>query len=109
MPKISKGRTPLTLINVFTITPEKQNGLIELLTDATERNVRHHKGFVSASLHRSIDGTKVTMYAQWASREDYESMRRSAGPAPALQKALEMATFDPGMYEVVEIFLPDKE
>lgn len=49
------------------------------------------------------------MYAQWASREDYESMRGSAGPAPALQKALQMATFDPGMYEVVEIFLPDKD
>jgi quinol monooxygenase YgiN len=109
MPTISKGRAPLTLINVFTVTPEKQNELIELLADATERDVRHHKGFVSASLHRSIDGKKVTMYAQWASREDYESMRGGAGPVPALQKALEIATFDPGMYEVVEIFLPDKQ
>jgi quinol monooxygenase YgiN len=109
MPTISKSHTPLTLINVFTVTPEKQAELIELLTDVTERNVRHHKGFVSASLHRGTDGKKVTMYAQWASVEDYESMRRSSGPAPALEKALQMATFDPGMYEVVEIFLPDKE
>jgi quinol monooxygenase YgiN len=109
MPTISKGHTPLTLINVFTVTPEKQRELIELLADATERNVRHHKGFISASLHRGIDGKKVTMYAQWASREDYESMRRSAGPAPALEQALQIATFDPGMYEVAEIFLPDKE
>jgi len=30
MPTISKGRTPLTLINVFTVTPEKQDELIEL-------------------------------------------------------------------------------
>jgi quinol monooxygenase YgiN len=109
MPRISKGRTPLTLINVFTVAPEKQNELIELLTDVTEQNVRHHKGFVSASLHRGIDGKKVTMYAQWASVEDYESMRRNAVPGPALEKALQIATFDPGMYEVADIFLPDKE
>ena len=101
MPTISKGRAPLTLINVFTVAPEKQDELIELLTEITE-------GFVSASLHRGIDGKKVTMYAQWASVDDYETMRQDSGPAPALGKALKIATFDPGMYEVAEIFLPDK-
>ena len=108
MPTIAKGRTPLTLINVFTVAPENQDELIKLLTDVTERNVRHHKGFVSASLHRGIDGKKVTMYAQWASVDDYESMRRQSGPAPALENALKIATFDPGMYEVAEVFLPDE-
>jgi quinol monooxygenase YgiN len=108
MPTISRGRMPLTLINVFTVTPEKQDVLIELLTNATEQNVRHHKGFISASLHRGIDGKKVTMYAQWAGVDEYEAMRQNPGPAPALEKALEIATFDPGMYEVAEIFLPDE-
>ena len=108
MPTISKGRAPLTLINVFTVAPEKQDELIELLTEITEQNVRNHRGFVSASLHRGIDGKKVTMYAQWASVDDYETMRQDSGPAPALEKALKIATFDPGMYEVAEIFLPDK-
>jgi quinol monooxygenase YgiN len=107
MPTISKGRTPLTFINVFTVAPENQDALIELLAEVTEQNVRHHQGFISASLHRSVDGRKVTMYAQWASVEDYESMRRNPGPAPALEKALQIATFDPGMYEVAEIFLPE--
>ena len=108
MPTISRGRTPLTLINVFTVPPEKQDELIKLLTDVTQQHVRHHQGFVSASLHRGIDGKKVTMYAQWASVHDYETMRQNSGPAPALEKALKIATFDPGMYEVAEIFLPDK-
>jgi quinol monooxygenase YgiN len=109
MPTIAKGRTPVTLINVFSVAPENQDSLIKLLTEVTGQNVRHHKGFISASLHRSVDGKKVTMYAQWASVEDYESMRRSPGPAPALEKAFQMATFDPGMYEVVEVFLPDEK
>ena len=109
MPTISKGRKPLTLINVFTVTPEKQDELIELLSDVTEWNVRHRQGSISASLHRGIDGKKVTMYAQWASVEDYETMRQNPGSTPAaLEKALKIATFDPGMYEVAEIFLPDK-
>ena len=82
MPTISKGRTPLTLINVFTVPPEKQHELIELLTSVTEQSVRHHKGFVSASLHRGIDGKKVTMYAQWASVEDYESHAQKFRPRP---------------------------
>jgi quinol monooxygenase YgiN len=108
MPTISKGRTPLTLINVFTVTPEKQDELIALLTEVTERNVRHRKGFISASLHRGIDGRKVTMYAQWASIDDYEAMRKDSRSSPALEKALAFAKFDPGMYEVAEIFVPDK-
>jgi quinol monooxygenase YgiN len=109
MPTISKGLTPLTFINVFTVAPEEQDELIKLLTEVTEQNVRHHAGFISASLHRSVDGKKVTMYAQWTSVEDYQSMRRNPGPAPALEQALQIATFDPGMYEVTEIFLPDKK
>ena len=109
MPTISKGRTPLTLINVFTVAPEKQHELIELLTNVTEHHVRHHKGFISASLHRGIEGKKVTMYAQWASIDDYESMRKNSGSASSLKKALEFAKFDPGMYEVAEIFIPDQD
>jgi quinol monooxygenase YgiN len=109
MPTISKGQVPLTLINVFTVRPEKQQELIALLKEVTERDVRRRKGFISASLHRGLDGGKVAMYAQWASIDDYESMRKDPGSASSLEKALEFAKFDPGMYEVAEIFIPDKK
>ena len=59
-------------------------------------------------LHRGIDGRKVTMYAQWASIDDYEAMRKDSGSSPALEKALAFAKFDPGMYEVAEIFISDE-
>jgi hypothetical protein len=61
---ISTENNVITLINVFTVEPANQRRLIELLTEATEVSVREAPGFVSASLHRSTDGTKVTMYAQ---------------------------------------------
>ena len=97
---------PVTLINVFTVDPTRQEELVDLLARATETSVRHAPGFISARLHRSLDGTKVTMYAQWQSREAYQAMRQDPGPSPYLERALAIATFDPGMYEVVQTFLP---
>jgi len=91
---------------VFTVEPAKQQELIELLTQATEGSVRRAAGFISARLHRSLDGTKVTMYAQWRSNEDYQAMRADPAPLPYLQRALAIAKFEPGMYEVVQTFSP---
>jgi quinol monooxygenase YgiN len=101
---ISSSRKLVTLINVFTVEPANQQQLLDLLARATETSVRYAPGFISASLHRGLDGTKVTMYAQWRSVEDYEAMRRNPAPLPYLQHALAIAKFDPGMYEVVETF-----
>ena len=106
MTTISKGNQILTLINVFTVDPANQQKLVELLTLATDTSVRKMEGFISASLHRSIDGTKVTMYAQWRSLEDYQKMRNNPNASPYLIQALAIAKFDSGMYEVVETFLP---
>ncbi len=106
MTTISKGKQILTLINVFTVDPANQQKLVELLTLATDTSVRKMEGFISASLHRSIDGTKVTMYAQWRSLEDYQKMRNNPNASPYLIQALAIAKFDSGMYEVVETFLP---
>jgi quinol monooxygenase YgiN len=97
---------PVILINVFTVDPANQQRLIDLLTDATERSVRYAPGFISARLHRSLDGTKVTMYAEWRTMADYEAMRADPAPLPYLQQALAIARFDPGMYEVVTTFTP---
>jgi quinol monooxygenase YgiN len=104
MTTISPHRKLLTLINVFTVEPVHQQELLELLASATETSVRHAPGFISARLHRGLDGTKVTMYAQWRSLEDYQAMRDDPGPLPYLRQALAIAKFDPGMYEVVETY-----
>ncbi len=103
---ITKEANFPTLINVFTVDPINQQKLVDLLTLATEISVRQITGFISSSLHRSIDGTKVTMYAQWKSIEDYQNMRSNSTASPYLEEALKIAKFEPGMYEVVATFLP---
>ena len=101
---ISKSNRLVTLINVFTVEPANQQQLLDLLARATETSVRHVPGFISASLHRSLDGTMVARYAQWRSIEDYRAMRENPAPLPYLQQALALAKFEPGIYEVVETF-----
>src|SRR5258706_262304 len=95
MTTISAKSDVMTLINVFTVEPANQRRLVELLTEATEVSVRRAPGFVSASLHRSTDGTKVTMYAQWRSIDDYQAMRQDPAPLPFLQEALTIAKLNP--------------
>lgn len=97
---------PIVLINVFTVQPEDQQRLCDLLIRATGE-VRHAPGFLSARLHRGLDGQKVTMVAQWRSAKDYEAMRSAPGPRPFLKEALTFAGFEPGMYEAVQDFLPE--
>lgn len=108
---IASGAHPMrdaevTVINVFTVEPLDQRELVALLTRATDGFVRHAAGFISARLHRSLDGTKVAMYSQWRNIEAYEAMRKDPSPMPYLQQALAIAKFEPGIYEVVEAFLP---
>jgi hypothetical protein len=54
----------ITVINVFTVEPSYQQMLIDLLTRATDEFVYRAPGFFGSTLYRSLDGTKVTMYAR---------------------------------------------
>ena len=106
MTVIAKDSQVVTFINVFSVEPANQARLVELLARATDTAVRHAPGFVSSALHRSLDGTRVTMYSQWRTLADYEAMRVDPAPVPYFAEALSIATFAPGRYEVVETFLP---
>src|SRR5260370_9041893 len=103
--KISDAKL-VTLINVFTVEPANQQRLVDLLAHVTVDSVRHAPGFVSATLLRSFDGTKVTMYAQWRTIEDYQAMRNNQASRDYLQEALAISRFEPGMYEIAEYYLP---
>jgi hypothetical protein len=62
MSTIEKGSRVLTLINVFTIEPQKRQKLITLLIEATEQTMKHVPGFVPANIHRSLNEEKVMNY-----------------------------------------------
>jgi heme-degrading monooxygenase HmoA len=102
MVTIATDRPVVTLVNVFDVDPENQQPLIEVLVAATEQVMRQVPGFVSANIHRSLDGTRVVNYAQWRSVEDFEAMTRRPDVLPHATRATELANaIEPRLYEVV--------
>ena len=95
----------VTLINVFRVDPANQQQLVELWQYATEEAIRHQSGFVSASIHRSLDGTKVINYAQWESREAFAGMFGNPRASAHLARLAEIGTPDPVLCEVVSVHL----
>lgn len=99
---ISVDQDVATLINVFTVTPDRQKRLAEVLGQATEQVMRHLPGFVSANIHVSTDGTRVVNYAQWASPADFQAMLQNPTAGKHMAEAAELATsFEPNLYRVI--------
>ncbi len=90
----------LTLINVFTVDPENQQQLIDVLAEATTAMTRQ-PGFISANLHRSADGRRVVNYAQWRSQDDFDAMQANPEAGTHMRQAAQLATFDPIVCDVV--------
>jgi heme-degrading monooxygenase HmoA len=102
MPTISKDNKVATLINVFTVEPENQQKVVDMLVETTDRVMKHIPGFVSASIHKSLDGVRVVNYAQWRSKEDFEAMRNSPEAQKHMKPFFEIAKVDFHLYKVAD-------
>ena len=93
----------VVLINTFTVDPAKAEALLRVLSDATERGMKHRPGFVSASLHVSRDGRHVANYAQWRSQANIDAMMRDPAARAHMGEAAAIAeSFDPIYYDLRE-------
>jgi heme-degrading monooxygenase HmoA len=87
-----------TMINVFDVEPEKQQQLIEIWLEEGKK-FETWPGFVSTTLHRSLDGTRVINYAQWQKAEDWLNLAKQGGQLFSRFKGI--AVSDPHLYEVI--------
>ena len=71
MTTIDRTAPYATLINVFTVEPDRAAELAALLVAATAEVMQHLPGFRSANIHLSTDRTRVLNYAQWDSAEAF--------------------------------------
>ena len=101
---ITTGAPVVTLINVFTVEPEKQRELVSVLEEVTEQVMLRVPGFVSASIHAGLDGTSVVNYAQWRSREDFAAMLADPAAREHLAQASALAHAEPRLYSVVSTY-----
>jgi quinol monooxygenase YgiN len=93
-----------TLINVFTVEPQRARDLVELLTIATNEVIQHLPGFISANIHLSADRTRVVNYAQWQSAEAFQVMMTDPDAREHMEQAAALAaSFDPHLYTVESV------
>ena len=101
MTAITEHTDYATLINVFTVEPERARQLADLLTAATEEVMQHIDGFISANIHLSTDGTRVVNYAQWRSAEAFEAMLQDSTARQHMAQCAELADgYEPHLYTV---------
>lgn len=100
MTHISVDQPVVTLINTFTVDPQDQQRLVDILVEATRATMQGLPGFVSANIHKSLDGRYVANYAQWARVEDFQAMLSNPDAQVHMKAAAEVAKYQPVLYEV---------
>jgi heme-degrading monooxygenase HmoA len=103
MPNIHTGSQPVTQITIINAASEKQDEALAMMAKRA-RLMAQQPGFVSISLHRSLDGRRIVNYIQWESRE----LLHSAHQSPAFRQVwreFDALTdqIDPHLYEVAEV------
>jgi heme-degrading monooxygenase HmoA len=103
MPHIGTENQPVTQITFIESEPDQQAEALSLMQERA-RFMARQPGFVSISLHRSLDGRRIVNYIQWKNRESL----RSAHEAPEFRKEwgrLNQVTdeIDPNPYEVAYV------
>lgn len=88
------AKKPITLINVLSVSPERQQELIESLRQNTETVIKTLKGWVSTSLIASSDGKRVVIHSQWDSAADVEAMRSDPRMQAYFPKIMALASLD---------------
>ena len=103
MPRIQTGNQPVTQITVIEAEPEKQQEALSLMAERA-RFMARQPGFVSISLHRSLDGRRIVNYVQWENRELLQSAHKSPDFRKEWRKFDELTDqIDPHLYEVADV------
>ncbi|MFJ6023205.1 antibiotic biosynthesis monooxygenase family protein [Brevundimonas sp. NPDC092305] len=93
---------PVVLINVYRCEPERQALLMEHLA-VMVRAQKDLDGFISATLHRGLNGKVAAVHAVWGSRDEWKAMARHPSVVEAMEPIMAIATFEPHLYEPGEV------
>jgi quinol monooxygenase YgiN len=94
-----------TVIIIFSVEPERQQELVDAIAEFAE-TVKEQPGFISANIHKSLNGLKVANYAQWQSQEDYEKFVNNK---EVQQKAAKLREFTPPDIHIYEIVISESK
>jgi heme-degrading monooxygenase HmoA len=80
-----------------------QDQVVQINVDIVDQVASRFPGFISASVHRSTDGTRVFNYLQWESAEHLAAMQRSPEFQAIARRFAGLIEFEPHECAVVHI------
>ena len=100
MPHIHADRQLVTQITIVESEPNKQDDALSLMTERA-RFMARQPGFISISLHRSLDGRRIVNYVQWQNRDLLHAAHQSPEFRNEWRRFDQMTgDIDPHLYEV---------
>lgn len=93
----------ITHLAEFRMMPSNQPEMVKRTTTELSKAMSNSPGLVSASFHRSLDGTRMFNYGQWESKEAFEAILKQPGfnPDEPYWKGLARNEFH--LYHVVHV------
>jgi quinol monooxygenase YgiN len=103
MPEIVSRAEYATFINTFRCEPSNQDEVVRINVQIADQVAPTFPGFISATVHRSTDGTRVFNYLQWESNGHLVAMQHSPEFQAIARRFAGLIEFEPHECEVVHI------
>jgi quinol monooxygenase YgiN len=105
MPTLSRDANLQTVVTTFEVSPATCQDLLDELRECYDAFIRHRPGFVGAALHVNDAQTRIAIYSQWGSRQDFQAMLRAEEMRARMRRIHALCrTFEPVMYDLVETY-----
>lgn len=98
---IQPGR--LLHLGEFRLLPANQPEMIKRTSTEIERAINNSPGLISATFHRSFDGTRMFNYGQWESQKAFEAILKQPGFDPNKSYWEGLARNEFHLYKVVHV------
>jgi quinol monooxygenase YgiN len=93
----------ITHLAEFRMMPANQPEMMKRTTVELDRAMNDAPGLISATFHRSLDGTRMFNYGQWESKEAFEAILKQPGFNPDKPYWEGLARNEFHLYNVVHI------
>ena len=94
-----------TVVSTFEMTPGTCSDVLDALTDAYDKVIRHQPGFLGGAIHVNDAQTRISTHSRWQKRGDFQAMLRTPEMRERNRVISAMcARFEPVMYDVAAVF-----
>ncbi len=108
--QINPSSKVLTVVNIMKPKAEEKGAVLSLLKEGIDNTMRKQKGYISSSVHASMDNNYVINYSQWKSMDDLAQAGAlvNSGGAPKMVEAFSKGEADYHPMKLIAQYKADK-